>query len=188
MWLAELNIDESLVRSKGTTSKIVELSNGCVCCHLLEDLEAAVWQVTCMHVCTDACVHVCTSACVHVSVYACMQVCMYARMYVCMYVYTYMHTYIRAYMHTCIHAYTLTCTHADVHTCTHASVHTCIHVTCHTAASRSSSRWQHTQPLDSSTILDVVPLERTRLSSMLSSASHTIHICCKTERTVTTDY
>lgn len=42
---AELNIDESLVRSKGTTSRIVELSNGCVCCKLLDDLQAAVWQL-----------------------------------------------------------------------------------------------------------------------------------------------
>ena len=42
---AELNIDEKLVASKQTASRLVELSNGCVCCHLLEDLQAAVWKL-----------------------------------------------------------------------------------------------------------------------------------------------
>mmetsp|Transcript_12322 Transcript_12322/g.17189 ORF Transcript_12322/g.17189 Transcript_12322/m.17189 type:complete len:528 (+) Transcript_12322:51-1634(+) len=42
---AELNIDEDLVRSKDTASKLVELSNGCVCCHLLDDLQDAVFKM-----------------------------------------------------------------------------------------------------------------------------------------------
>eukprot|EP00949_MAST-11_sp_MAST-11-sp1_P003948 g3948.t1 len=42
---AQLNIDENLIRSKGTASKIVELTNGCVCCHLLGDLKSAVWKM-----------------------------------------------------------------------------------------------------------------------------------------------
>ena len=42
---AALNIDEDLIRSKNTTNKIVELSNGCVCCQLLGDLETSVWDL-----------------------------------------------------------------------------------------------------------------------------------------------
>lgn len=44
---ASLNIDERLVRSKNhqQEQEIVELSNGCVCCHLLQDLQAAVWKL-----------------------------------------------------------------------------------------------------------------------------------------------
>jgi len=45
---AELNIDERLIRhtsSKGNSTEIVELSNGCVCCHLLGDLQEAVWKM-----------------------------------------------------------------------------------------------------------------------------------------------
>jgi len=42
---AELNIDQNLVASKNTASRLVELSNGCVCCHLLDDLQAAVWKL-----------------------------------------------------------------------------------------------------------------------------------------------
>jgi G3E family GTPase len=42
---ADLNIDEDLVRSKNTTEKIVELSNGCVCCQLLGNLETSVWDL-----------------------------------------------------------------------------------------------------------------------------------------------
>ena len=38
---AELNIDEALVRSNGGTSRMVELSNGCVCCQLMGQLETA---------------------------------------------------------------------------------------------------------------------------------------------------
>ena len=42
---ASLNIDESLVRSKNHSEKIVELSNGCVCCQLLGDLETSVFDI-----------------------------------------------------------------------------------------------------------------------------------------------
>lgn len=42
---AELNIDENLVKSKNQASKLVELSNGCVCCHLLHDLKDAVFKM-----------------------------------------------------------------------------------------------------------------------------------------------
>ena len=42
---ASLNIDEDLIRSKNTSNKIVELSNGCVCCQLLGDLETSVWDL-----------------------------------------------------------------------------------------------------------------------------------------------
>ena len=42
---AALNIDEDLVRAKGTSERVVELSNGCVCCHLIGDLETAVWDM-----------------------------------------------------------------------------------------------------------------------------------------------
>jgi G3E family GTPase len=46
---AQVNIDENLIRhrptSSGTASRLVELSNGCICCHLLDDLEAAVWKL-----------------------------------------------------------------------------------------------------------------------------------------------
>lgn len=42
---AQLNIDENLIKAKQTASKVVELSNGCVCCHLLDDLKDAVFQM-----------------------------------------------------------------------------------------------------------------------------------------------
>lgn len=42
---AELNIDEKLVASHNAASQIIELSNGCVCCHLLKDLKDAVWRL-----------------------------------------------------------------------------------------------------------------------------------------------
>ena len=42
---AALNIDEDLIRSKNTAQHIVELSNGCVCCQLLGDLETSVWEL-----------------------------------------------------------------------------------------------------------------------------------------------
>jgi len=44
---AELNIDENLIvhRTTNRASQIVELSNGCVCCHLLDDLKEAVWRL-----------------------------------------------------------------------------------------------------------------------------------------------
>lgn len=42
---AELNIDENLIRHKGLTENLVELSNGCICCHLLGDLQEAVWKM-----------------------------------------------------------------------------------------------------------------------------------------------
>ena len=42
---ASLNIDEDLVRSKNATERIVNLSNGCVCCQLLGDLETSVWEL-----------------------------------------------------------------------------------------------------------------------------------------------
>lgn len=44
---AELNIDENLIqhRQTGRANQVVELSNGCVCCHLLDDLKAAVWKL-----------------------------------------------------------------------------------------------------------------------------------------------
>ncbi|CAB9527069.1 COBW domain-containing protein 1 [Seminavis robusta] len=44
---AELNIDENFIRNNatGTASRVVELSNGCVCCHLLDDLQLAVWKL-----------------------------------------------------------------------------------------------------------------------------------------------
>lgn len=42
---AELNIDENLIRHQNKANKLLELSNGCVCCHLLDDLKSAVWQM-----------------------------------------------------------------------------------------------------------------------------------------------
>lgn len=47
---AALNVDEKLVKSKfgkggGSGGRVVELSNGCVCCHLLDDLREAVWTM-----------------------------------------------------------------------------------------------------------------------------------------------
>jgi len=42
---SELNIDERLVKSKNTAQRIVELSNGCVCCSKLDDLKDAVFQM-----------------------------------------------------------------------------------------------------------------------------------------------
>jgi G3E family GTPase len=46
---AQVSIDENLIRHRptksGTASRLVELSNGCVCCHLLDDLQAAVWKL-----------------------------------------------------------------------------------------------------------------------------------------------
>ena len=49
---AELNIDANLVQQQqeGKTgensgSSIIQLSNGCVCCHLLDDLKEAVWSM-----------------------------------------------------------------------------------------------------------------------------------------------
>lgn len=42
---AELNIDENLVRARNETSTLVELSNGCVCCHLLDNLQDAIFTM-----------------------------------------------------------------------------------------------------------------------------------------------
>jgi len=43
---AELNIDEKLVKNvAGGAERVVELSNGCVCCHLLDDLKEAVFKL-----------------------------------------------------------------------------------------------------------------------------------------------
>ena len=42
---ASLNIDEDLINAKGTSERVVELSNGCVCCHLIEDMETVVWDM-----------------------------------------------------------------------------------------------------------------------------------------------
>ena len=44
---AELNIDEQLIsktttESSSNSTKVVELTNGCVCCHLLDDLAQVV--------------------------------------------------------------------------------------------------------------------------------------------------
>ena len=51
---AELNIDANLVRQQqgdvSRGSSIIQLSNGCVCCHLLDDLKEAVRLVTCPRV------------------------------------------------------------------------------------------------------------------------------------------
>ena len=49
---AELNIDASLVQQQregkiggSSGSSIIQLSNGCVCCHLLDDLKEVVWSM-----------------------------------------------------------------------------------------------------------------------------------------------
>ena len=43
---AELNIDEKLVKNVADgAERVVELSNGCVCCHLLDDLKSAVFKL-----------------------------------------------------------------------------------------------------------------------------------------------
>ena len=43
---AELNIDRNLVKHVNNgAERIVELSNGCVCCHLLDDLKDAIFQL-----------------------------------------------------------------------------------------------------------------------------------------------
>jgi len=43
---AELNIDEKLVKNVANgAERLVELSNGCVCCHLLDDLKEAVFKL-----------------------------------------------------------------------------------------------------------------------------------------------
>ena len=43
---AELNIDEKLVKNVADgAERVVELSNGCVCCHLLDDLKDAVFKL-----------------------------------------------------------------------------------------------------------------------------------------------
>ena len=45
---ASLNIDESLIRSLPSSSKasrVVELSNGCICCSLMGSLQDAVWSL-----------------------------------------------------------------------------------------------------------------------------------------------
>ena len=47
--MSELNIDEKLIEQGGfsrTDEKLVELSNGCICCTLREDLLTAVYDLT----------------------------------------------------------------------------------------------------------------------------------------------
>jgi len=47
--MSELNIDERLIEQSGfsrTDEKLVELSNGCICCTLREDLLEAVQELT----------------------------------------------------------------------------------------------------------------------------------------------
>jgi G3E family GTPase len=40
-----LNIDGSLVKATSRSNKTIELSNGCCCCSILDDLTAAVWNL-----------------------------------------------------------------------------------------------------------------------------------------------
>ena len=49
--IGEVNIDASLIRSEvrqldGAIDQVVELSGGCICCSIQDDLVAALWELT----------------------------------------------------------------------------------------------------------------------------------------------